>query len=133
MQVTHERLSILIIYRINSDYDSQLRDSSLQLYLQSTYGRARYFKFSYIFTKFNLLYYFMVAVVGLEPTRFLKPMDFLTTLCYHSHISVLQSGLCLHHILRLRWPVYSLYTFMKQLSIQETLCSKISIQLGVVL
>ena len=41
MQVTHERLSILAIYRITSDYDSQSRDSSLQLYLQSTYGGAR--------------------------------------------------------------------------------------------
>lgn len=37
--------------------------------------------------------------------------DFRTTLCHHSHISVLQSGLCLHHIYyyRFRWLVYSLY------------------------
>lgn len=42
----------------------------------------------------------------------LRATDFLTTLCYHSHISVLQPGLCLHHILRLRWLVYSLYTFI---------------------
>ena len=38
MQITHERLSTLVIYRINSDYDSQPRENSLQLHLQSTYG-----------------------------------------------------------------------------------------------
>ena len=57
-------------------------------------------------------YCLMVRVTGFEPVR-PESWDFLTTLCHHSHISVLQSGVRLYHILfRLRQLVYTLYTFI---------------------
>lgn len=39
----------------------------------------------------------LVGDAGLEPARLYRHLIFKTTLCHHSHISVLQSGLCLYH------------------------------------
>ena len=52
---------------------------------------------------------------GCGGSRSLNPAratDFPTTLCFHSQYKLLQSGICLYHILfKLRQLVYTLYTF----------------------
>ena len=46
-----------------------------------------------------------------------RPRDFLTTLCHHSRIIALQSGLCLHHIISDLggWCIVSTHLFFKAL------------------
>lgn len=57
------------------------------------------------------------AAGGNRTHMVLLPRDFLTTLCYHSRVTALQSGLSLHHAFLFRCAPSSLYTFLYEASL----------------